>query len=411
MTWPFGAEHWCNLEGTNLHIVSDMIHLAEQDYETSICSLGVFGTRYVRGGEPLPAEIKIAAGETWSFSLAHIYSEIEIGTKLEIAVREKTGSNTVTIVNKDSSAYITIDTTKAAASDARFVVVLESFNTLSNVQSALKTDIMVVNVIYVTPQFAAALSPFEAVAYRVAHKNLPEIKGSYPITLHFKPEKYYFSDYLSYDPRTNYINYRPKNANSNNDGYELSKFEGSSTIEIRLEDVMGYERKYKMKFSFIVPLKFKEELPSINVVAGEIASVRLPEVEVQDGYQLREINVKPKMRFPIYYDRSTNAIVYEPSPKNVFKEFDFEGDSLIYVKLLDTDMYEYKYEMNFSLRMPALYFSASSLPHFKITNGASSSYQLPKIVIANGFRLKDIVLEADDKDLELADYFEIRDNF
>ena len=147
MTWPFGAEHWCNLEGTYLHIVSDMSHLAGQKYETSICSLGVFGTRYVRVGEPLPAEIDIVADETFSFSLAHIYSEIEIGTKLEIAVREKTKSNVVTIVNNDSSAYITIDTTRVAASDARFVVELESFNTLSNVKSALKTDIMIVNVI------------------------------------------------------------------------------------------------------------------------------------------------------------------------------------------------------------------------------------------------------------------------
>ena len=112
------------------------------------------------------------------------------------------------------------------------------------------------------------MTPFEAVAYRVAHKKLPEIKGSGPIYLHFEPEKYYFSDYLSYDPRTNYISYRPKNLISNNDGYELSKFAGTSTIEIRLVDVMGNESNYKMKFSFIVPLKFKAELPNMNVIAG-----------------------------------------------------------------------------------------------------------------------------------------------
>ena len=54
MTWPFGAENWCNLEGAYLYIVSDMAHLAKKDYETSICSLGVIGTRYVRDGESLP---------------------------------------------------------------------------------------------------------------------------------------------------------------------------------------------------------------------------------------------------------------------------------------------------------------------------------------------------------------------
>ena len=51
MIWPFGAEHWCNMEGTFLHIVSNMKHMADQDYEVSICSLGVIGTRYVRNGE------------------------------------------------------------------------------------------------------------------------------------------------------------------------------------------------------------------------------------------------------------------------------------------------------------------------------------------------------------------------
>ena len=50
MIWPFGAEHWCNLEGQYLHIVSDMSLYADQNYETSICSLGVIGTRYVRDG-------------------------------------------------------------------------------------------------------------------------------------------------------------------------------------------------------------------------------------------------------------------------------------------------------------------------------------------------------------------------
>ena len=67
MTWPFGAEHWCNLEGAYMHIVSNMAHLADKDYETSICSLGVIGTRYVRDGEPLPQMINLAAGGSWSF--------------------------------------------------------------------------------------------------------------------------------------------------------------------------------------------------------------------------------------------------------------------------------------------------------------------------------------------------------
>ena len=77
---------------------------AGQDYETSICTLAVMGTRYVRDGQPLPTEIDIIPGESWSFSLSHIYSELEIGTTLDIKLREKTQSNIVTIVEQEDSS-------------------------------------------------------------------------------------------------------------------------------------------------------------------------------------------------------------------------------------------------------------------------------------------------------------------
>ena len=46
MVWPYGAEHWCNLEGQYLHIVADLndLYAASLDYEMSLCTLGVFGT-------------------------------------------------------------------------------------------------------------------------------------------------------------------------------------------------------------------------------------------------------------------------------------------------------------------------------------------------------------------------------
>ena len=132
MIWPFGAEHWCNLEGTYLHIVSDMSHLKWFEYETSICSLGVIGTRYVRDGDSLPAEITLTSGESQSFSLAHIYSEIEIGTRLAINVREKSGLSWVQITNEEDWTNISIDA-PGMELDGRFEVVLESFNTLSDV--------------------------------------------------------------------------------------------------------------------------------------------------------------------------------------------------------------------------------------------------------------------------------------
>ena len=50
MDWTYGGEHWCNLEGSYLHIVSDMSHLQadSSNYIASICSLGVMGTKYER---------------------------------------------------------------------------------------------------------------------------------------------------------------------------------------------------------------------------------------------------------------------------------------------------------------------------------------------------------------------------
>ena len=66
MVWPFGGEHWCNLEGRYVHIVSDMraYEFPQVYYEVSVCMLGIMGTRYVRGQDPaeqqsLLAEIEI----------------------------------------------------------------------------------------------------------------------------------------------------------------------------------------------------------------------------------------------------------------------------------------------------------------------------------------------------------------
>lgn len=47
--WRYGFEAWCNLEGQYLHIVANLTDLAGQDYEMSICSIGIMGTEYDRG--------------------------------------------------------------------------------------------------------------------------------------------------------------------------------------------------------------------------------------------------------------------------------------------------------------------------------------------------------------------------
>jgi len=58
MVWPYGKEHFCNLEGRYLHIVGDLNHLSGGSYEQTICTLGVFGTQYVRD-DPLLSSINV----------------------------------------------------------------------------------------------------------------------------------------------------------------------------------------------------------------------------------------------------------------------------------------------------------------------------------------------------------------
>ena len=90
MVWPYGKENWCNLEGTYLHFVANLSHLmaTHGSFTTSICTVGVFGTRYVRDGDPLPSSIEIAQGEVFRLRVPHIYSEFTIGTTLNINLRQ-----------------------------------------------------------------------------------------------------------------------------------------------------------------------------------------------------------------------------------------------------------------------------------------------------------------------------------
>ena len=106
--------------------------------------------------------------------------------------------------------------------------------------------------------------------------------GSHPFSaLAFTASISQFEDYLSYDIEANQISYNPKI----NDGYELRKFVGVSSIEIKLIDTQGYEASYEMKFTFIgPPLYFTEDLSDMIALPGFTTSVELPEVVDEIGY-------------------------------------------------------------------------------------------------------------------------------
>ena len=69
-------ENWCNLEGRYMHMVADMSKsepYALGSHEVSICSLGVFGTQYLRDGE-IPSLVEVKQGDSLKLYIERIYS-------------------------------------------------------------------------------------------------------------------------------------------------------------------------------------------------------------------------------------------------------------------------------------------------------------------------------------------------
>ena len=111
MVWPYGYENWCNLEGSYLHFVADMSDMATiyGSYSATVCTVGVFGTKYSRPGDALPSSISIAQGTTTSLDVAHIVSDYTIGTTLAINLRQTTSLAFVTLTENGSDTSVLID--------------------------------------------------------------------------------------------------------------------------------------------------------------------------------------------------------------------------------------------------------------------------------------------------------------
>ena len=56
--WNYGKQVPCNLEGQFVHVVADLTGLAQTNYQMSLCSYGIMGTKYVRD-EPVASIIEI----------------------------------------------------------------------------------------------------------------------------------------------------------------------------------------------------------------------------------------------------------------------------------------------------------------------------------------------------------------
>jgi len=98
--WKFGHEAWCNLKGRYVTIEADLSHLAGQTsteapngYEMSICSLGLFGTRYKRLTE-VPSSFEVLKGATKTLSIERVAADekFKITNKIDINLRQKAGT-------------------------------------------------------------------------------------------------------------------------------------------------------------------------------------------------------------------------------------------------------------------------------------------------------------------------------
>ena len=96
------------------------------------------GTRYIRD-EELPAEIVINYDETTlRLDIPHIYSELTIGNEIKIQVRQASALSFIELNRFETLTRLEINVEDVEA--GQYDLLLESFDALGGVYSALKTD-------------------------------------------------------------------------------------------------------------------------------------------------------------------------------------------------------------------------------------------------------------------------------
>ena len=148
--WNYGKQVPCNLEGRYVHVVANLTELAKTNtnYQMSLCNYGIMGTKYVRD-EPVVGFVEIQEGETSVLTIPHIKSFYEIGTQLSINLRQPEDDQLefaqLTNDELEETTEVLINTQSLELGS--YWLTLESYNENSDVQSALKTDLIEVRVI------------------------------------------------------------------------------------------------------------------------------------------------------------------------------------------------------------------------------------------------------------------------
>ena len=102
-----------NLKGKYMHIVADMrayTASAVISDTVSVCSLGIFGTKYVRD-DSVPTSISIIQGQKKTIRVSKIYSFYQIGNDLSINLRQRSELDFVVFIENTSWTDVQIDST------------------------------------------------------------------------------------------------------------------------------------------------------------------------------------------------------------------------------------------------------------------------------------------------------------
>ena len=122
----FGFEKWCNMSGQYTFFVTTGLPTKE----LSICSVGVFGTRYIRK-ELIKNTFNILTDAQSVIKVPHVFAEDVIGDKLAIDLRQKVGSELPFISFRNGIDSTDVLINAVGVKPGSYSLLLESFDTNS----------------------------------------------------------------------------------------------------------------------------------------------------------------------------------------------------------------------------------------------------------------------------------------
>lgn len=270
MVWPFGKENWCNLQGRYLHIVADMAEVVQDapgTDEISVCTLGVFGTKYLRESAfTVPSSFEVHRGQTGTLLIKNIISQFSIGNELNINLRQTSQLPFVTFTELEDATEVTIDAANVGIGS--YTLKFESFDANGSVQSTLMSDQIKIIILKALqdqepepeepesevaepkpPSFAEPLEHQLIKANKLASWPLPEIIAGDADFKELSIEPGAYIEEFSYNASENRIYF----AGSNNvKPRETTTADDTVFIKIKLSDALGREQLYLQ----IVQLEF-----------------------------------------------------------------------------------------------------------------------------------------------------------